>query len=154
MSSIPSDITCDGKVFPRHNLRDMRPLFVQDTISMASEECLFSSTILRRRCDHSMVGPSPATHSYTSITMLRVNNSQQELLSCRFFDHVSSNIYIRIRCCVTTAVLPPCPFSSTCVNPKSHTTRRRGRLRVAISTAPDLSGSDRVDMLTRPVAAA
>ena len=36
----------------------------------------------------------------------------------------------------------------------SHTTRRRGRLREAISTAPDLSGSGRVDMLTRPVAAA
>ena len=37
---------------------------------------------------------------------------------------------------------------------KSHTSRRRGRLREAISTAPDLSGSGRVDMLTRPVAAA
>ena len=37
---------------------------------------------------------------------------------------------------------------------KSHTTRRRGRLRAAISTAPDLSGSGRVDMLTCPAAAA
>ena len=35
-----------------------------------------------------------------------------------------------------------------------YATRRRGRLRVAISTAPDLSGSGRVDMLTCPVAAA
>ena len=33
-------------------------------------------------------------------------------------------------------------------------TRRRGRLRVAISTESDLSGSGRVDMLTYPVAAA
>ena len=32
------------------------------------------------------------------------------------------------------------------------TTRRRGHLRVAISTAPDISRSGRVDMLTRPVA--
>ena len=30
----------------------------------------------------------------------------------------------------------------------------RGRLRVAISTVPDLSGSGRVDMPTRPVALA
>ena len=37
---------------------------------------------------------------------------------------------------------------------KSHTTRRRGHLRVAISTVPDPSGSGRVDMLTSPVAAA
>ena len=36
---------------------------------------------------------------------------------------------------------------------KSHATRRRGHLRVAISTVPDL-GSGRVDMLTIPVAAA
>ena len=36
---------------------------------------------------------------------------------------------------------------------KSHTTRRRGHLRGAISTVPDSSGSGRVDMLTRPVAA-
>ena len=35
-----------------------------------------------------------------------------------------------------------------------HTTTRRGRLRVTISTAPDLSGSGLVDMLTCPVAAA
>ena len=35
-----------------------------------------------------------------------------------------------------------------------HITRRGGRLRVAISTAPDPSGSGRVDMLTRSVAAA
>ena len=37
---------------------------------------------------------------------------------------------------------------------KSHTTRRRGHLRVAVSTVPDPSGSGRVDMLTSPVAAA
>ena len=37
---------------------------------------------------------------------------------------------------------------------KSHTTRGGGRLRVATFTAPDLSGSGRVDMLTRPAAAA
>ena len=37
---------------------------------------------------------------------------------------------------------------------KSHTTRRRGHLRVAISTVSDPSGSGRVDMLTSPVAAA
>ena len=37
---------------------------------------------------------------------------------------------------------------------KSHTTRRRGHLRVAISTVSDPSGSGRVDMLTGPVAAA
>ena len=37
---------------------------------------------------------------------------------------------------------------------KSHTTRRRGYLRVAISTVPDPSGSGRVDMVTNPVAAA
>ena len=36
----------------------------------------------------------------------------------------------------------------------SHTTRRRGHLRLAISTVPDPSGSGRVDMLTSPVAAA
>ena len=36
----------------------------------------------------------------------------------------------------------------------SHTTRRRKRLRVAISTGPDLSGSGRVDMFTLSVAAA
>ena len=35
---------------------------------------------------------------------------------------------------------------------KSHTTRRRGHLRVAISTAPHRSGLGRVDMLMRPVA--
>ena len=35
---------------------------------------------------------------------------------------------------------------------KSRTTRRRGHIRVAISTAPDLSGSGGVDMPTRPVA--
>ena len=37
---------------------------------------------------------------------------------------------------------------------KSHTTRRRGHLRVVISTVSDPSGSGRVDMLTGPVAAA
>ena len=37
---------------------------------------------------------------------------------------------------------------------KSQTTRRRGRLRVAIFTVLDISGSGRVDTLTRPVAAA
>ena len=37
---------------------------------------------------------------------------------------------------------------------KFHTTRRRGHLRVAISTVSDPSGSGRVDMLTGPVAAA
>ena len=37
---------------------------------------------------------------------------------------------------------------------KSHTTRRRGHLRVAISTVPDPLGAGRVDMLTSPVAAA
>ena len=37
---------------------------------------------------------------------------------------------------------------------KSHTTRRRGHLRVAISTVSDPSGSGRVDMLTGPVASA
>ena len=37
---------------------------------------------------------------------------------------------------------------------KSHTTRIRGHLRVAISTVPDPSGSGRVDMLTSPLAAA
>ena len=37
---------------------------------------------------------------------------------------------------------------------KVHTTRRRGHLRVAISTVPGPSGSARVDMLTSPVAAA
>ena len=37
---------------------------------------------------------------------------------------------------------------------KSHTTQRRGHLRVAISTVPDPSGSGRVDLLTSPVAAA
>ena len=36
---------------------------------------------------------------------------------------------------------------------KFHTTRRRGHLRVAISTVPDPLGSDRVDMLPSPVAA-
>ena len=36
----------------------------------------------------------------------------------------------------------------------SHTSRRRGHLRVAISTVSDPSGSGRVDMLTSPVAAA
>ena len=36
---------------------------------------------------------------------------------------------------------------------KSHTTRKR-RLRVAISTVPDPSGSGQVDVLTSPVAAA
>ena len=36
----------------------------------------------------------------------------------------------------------------------SHTNRGRGRLRVAISTAPDLSGSGGADMLTRTVTAA
>ena len=38
--------------------------------------------------------------------------------------------------------------------PKSHTTRRRGHLRVDIFTVSDPSGSGRVDMLTGPVAAA
>ena len=37
---------------------------------------------------------------------------------------------------------------------KSHTARRRGHLRVAISTVPDPLGSGRVDMLTSPVAGA
>ena len=37
---------------------------------------------------------------------------------------------------------------------KSHTTRKCPRLRVAISTVSDPSGSGRVDMLTGPVAAA
>ena len=37
---------------------------------------------------------------------------------------------------------------------ENNATRKRGRLRVAISTAPDVSESGRVDMLTRPVAAA
>ena len=114
MSSIPSDITCDGKVFPRHNLRDMRPLFVQDTISMASEECLFSSTILRRRCDHSMVGPSPATHSCTSVIIFKVKkSSQQDLLPCCFSENFSSHI--------NKLWLLPCylrgPFNNNCVTP-------------------------------------
>ena len=39
-----------------------------------------------------------------------------------------------------------CPYTTT--------TQRRGHLRVAISAVPDLSGLGRVDMLTRPVAAA
>ena len=39
------------------------------------------------------------------------------------------------------------------VRPITHT-RRRGHLRVAISTVSDPSGSGRVDMLTSPVAAA
>ena len=37
---------------------------------------------------------------------------------------------------------------------ETHTPRRRGHLRVAISTVSDPSGSGRVDMLTGPVAAA
>ena len=37
---------------------------------------------------------------------------------------------------------------------KRDTTRRRGRLRVAVSTVPDPTGSGRVDMLKSPVAAA
>ena len=37
---------------------------------------------------------------------------------------------------------------------KSHTTRRRGHLRMAMSTVPDPSRSGRIDMLTSPVAAA
>ena len=60
------------RYFPDTNLRDMRPLLVQDTISMTSDSLL--RTILRGRCGHSMVGPSPATHSCTSIMIFRVNN--------------------------------------------------------------------------------
>ena len=41
-------------------------------------------------------------------------------------------------------------FCSWVSSRKSETTRRRGRIRVA----SDVSGSDRVDMFTRPVAAA
>ena len=37
--------------------------------------------------------------------------------------------------------------------PETRASRRRGHLRVAISTVPDPSGSGRVDMLTSPVAA-
>ena len=40
------------------------------------------------------------------------NGSQQELLSCCLFDHVSSNINK-----LTIVVLHSCPFSSTCVPP-------------------------------------
>ena len=50
--------------------------------------------------------------------MFKVNNSQQErLLSCCFFDHVSSNVS-SISCDYYTAdVFPLCPFPSTCVTP-------------------------------------
>ena len=71
------------RYFSDTNLRDVRPLLAQyDTISMTSEgKCLFSRTIvgmiLGGRYNHSMVGPSPATHSCTCITMLKVNNSTQ-----------------------------------------------------------------------------
>ena len=37
---------------------------------------LFSRTILRGRCDHSMVGPSPATHSCTSTIMFKANYTE------------------------------------------------------------------------------
>ena len=44
-------------------------------------------------------------------------------------------------------------FCSWVSSRKSHTTRRRGHLRVAISIVSDPSGSGRVDVLTSPVAA-
>ena len=52
---------------------------------------------------------------------------------------------------VFTSLLPRC---DVCVISSDHNTRRRGNLRVAMPTASNLPGSGRVDMPTRPVAAA
>ena len=108
-----SDILGDGRVFLRQQLARHATTFstMRYKSPWSRKDNLFSRTILRWRYDHSMVGPSPATHSCTSIIIFKVyistqqdgftstiwcskvnNNSQQVLLSCCFFDHVSRKI--------------------------------------------------------------
>ena len=66
-------------ISPIPNLRDMRP-YKRIQSPWPQEDSLFSRTILRGRCDHSMVGPSPATDSCTSTIMFKVNYTE---LLCR-----------------------------------------------------------------------
>ena len=93
----------------------------------------------------------PNTQSSTRTTHIRYANISRSLRhSSDQHTHPCLKDRGNLEAVVATVLLP---FSQKW-RKKSHTTRRRGHLRVAISTVSDPSGSGRVDMLTGPVAAA
>ena len=64
----------NGKVFPRYLTCETCDHFQYKIQSPSPrKDSRFSLTILRGKCDHSMVRPSPATHSCTSTIMFKVN---------------------------------------------------------------------------------
>ena len=92
----------DGKVFPRHQFARHTTSFstIPGTIQSPRppKDSLLSRTIVRGRCDHSMVGPSPATTSCTSIIMFKANSgsAQQSRIAVRVYDIIfqANNINI------------------------------------------------------------
>ena len=80
MSSTSSDITWWWKRISPTPTGETSDHFWYNKIQSPwpRKDGLFSRTILRGRYDHSVVGPQPATHSCTSITMFKVNNSTQQ----------------------------------------------------------------------------
>ena len=88
--------SCGGK----HPSRMPNSLIFPRIFCRKRKDSLFSRTILRGRCDNSMVGPSLATHSRTSTIMFKVNYTE---ILCR--------IAVRVWNCAPRLII--CEINST-----------------------------------------
>ena len=122
--------------------------FLAFNLNQPVDALVFRCLILVRRCHTS----TAAAHTYTRIIHAYINADHNNIEDQR----PNGLVGWTVTGLSLAGRLHSLSFCQWVSSRKSHTTRsgRRGHVQVAISTAPDLSGSGRVDMLTLPVAAA